>query len=54
MHVKEAWITPEKAARYMAKCCACGAFNASRAVRILNEDRLRIDYYHLKPYRPNS
>jgi hypothetical protein len=36
-HVKEARITPEKAARYMAKFCACGVFNTSRAVRILNE-----------------
>ncbi|HIJ55407.1 MAG TPA: hypothetical protein HPQ03_04705 [Deltaproteobacteria bacterium] len=38
-HVKEARITPEKAARYMAKFCVCGAFNTSRAVRILNEAR---------------
>ena len=39
-HVKEARITPEKAARYMAKFCVCGAFNTSRAVRLLNEARL--------------
>ena len=38
-HVKEARLTPEKAARYMAKFCVCGAFNTSRAVRILNEAR---------------
>ena len=38
-HVKEARITPEKAARYMAKFCVCGAFNTSRAVRILKEAR---------------
>ena len=38
-HVKEARITPEKAARYMAKFCVCGAFNTSRVVRILNEAR---------------
>ena len=38
-HVKEARITPERAARYMAKFCVCGAFNTSRAVRILNEAR---------------
>lgn len=38
-HVKEARITPEKAARYMAKFCVCGAFNTSRAVRLLNEAR---------------
>jgi hypothetical protein len=38
-HVKEARITPEKAAGYMAKFCVCGAFNTSRAIRILNEAR---------------
>ena len=38
-HVKEARLTPEKAARYMAKFCVCGAFNPSRAVRLLNEAR---------------
>ena len=38
-HVKEARITPEKAARYMAKFCVCGAFNTSRAVRLINEAR---------------
>ena len=38
-HVKEARITPEKAARYMAKFCVCRALNTSRAVRILNEAR---------------
>jgi len=37
--VKEARLTPEKAARYMAKFCVCGAFNTSRAVRLLNEAR---------------
>jgi len=37
--VKEARLTPEKAARYMAKFCVCGAFNTTRAVRILNEAR---------------
>lgn len=36
-HVKEARITPEKAARYVAKLCVCGAYNTSRAVCILNE-----------------
>ena len=38
--VKEARITPEKAAGYMAKFCVCGAFNTTRAVRILNEVRM--------------
>ena len=38
--VKEARITPEKAAGYMAKFCVCGAFNTSRAVRILTEARI--------------
>lgn len=38
--IKEARITPEKAAKYMAKFCVCGAFNTTRAVRILNEARL--------------
>jgi hypothetical protein len=37
--VKEARLTPERAARYMAKFCVCGAFNTSRAVRILREAR---------------
>ncbi len=35
--VKEKRLTPEKAARYMAKFCVCGAFNTSRAARILRE-----------------
>ena len=38
--VKEARLTPEKAAGYMAKFCVCGAFNTSRAVRLLNEARM--------------
>ena len=38
--VKEARITPEKAAGYMAKFCVCGAFNTTRAVRILNKIRM--------------
>ncbi len=37
--VKEKRIVPEKAAGYMAKFCVCGAFNTSRAVRILCEGR---------------
>jgi hypothetical protein len=37
--VKEARLTPEKAAGYMAKFCVCGAFNTTRAIRILNETR---------------
>ncbi len=35
--VKERRLAPEKAASYMAKFCVCGAFNTSRAVRILRE-----------------
>ena len=38
--VKEKRLTPEKAAGYMAKFCACGAFNTSRAARILRESRM--------------
>ena len=38
--VKEKRLTPEKAARYMAKFCVCGAFNTSRAERILHEARM--------------
>ncbi len=34
--VKERRVTPEKAAGYMSKFCVCGAFNTTRAVRILN------------------
>jgi hypothetical protein len=37
--VKERRLEPEDAARYMSKFCTCGAFNNSRAVRILNEAR---------------
>jgi len=36
--VKEKRVTPEKAAGYMAKFCVCGAFNTSRAIRILSGD----------------
>ena len=38
--VKEKRLTPEKAAGYMAKFCVCGAFNTSRAARILRETRM--------------
>ena len=38
--VKEKRLAPEKAARYMAKFCVCGAFNTSRAMRILREARM--------------
>jgi len=38
--VKEKRLTPEKAAGYMAKFCVCGAFNTSRAARILRESRM--------------
>jgi hypothetical protein len=37
--IKEARLTPEKAAAYMAKFCVCGAFNTTRAIRILNDVR---------------
>lgn len=33
--VKEKRVTPIKAAGYMSKFCVCGAFNTTRAVRIL-------------------
>ena len=33
--VKERRLSPEKAAGYMAKFCVCGAFNTTRAIRIL-------------------
>ncbi len=33
--VREKRVTPEKAAGYMSKFCVCGAFNTTRAVRIL-------------------
>ena len=35
--VKEQRVTPEKAAGYLSKFCVCGAFNTTRAVRILNQ-----------------
>ncbi len=38
--VREKRLAPEKAARYMAKFCVCGAFNTSRAARILREARM--------------
>ncbi len=38
--IREARISPEKAAEYMAKFCVCGAFNTTRAVRLLNEARM--------------
>jgi hypothetical protein len=37
--IKEARISPEKAAQTMAKFCVCGVFNVQRAIRILNEIR---------------
>jgi hypothetical protein len=37
--IKEARISPEKAAETMAKFCVCGVFNTQRAIRILNEIR---------------
>jgi len=37
--VREKRFTAEKAAGYMAKFCVCGAFNTSRAVRILRDGR---------------
>jgi len=41
--VKEGRLSPEKAARFMAKFCTCGAFNLSRAARILREARMAKD-----------
>jgi len=37
--VREKRLTPEKAARYLAKFCVCGAFNNSRAEHILKSAR---------------
>ena len=37
--IKEARISPEKAAETMATFCVCGVFNTQRAIRILNEIR---------------
>jgi hypothetical protein len=37
--VREGRLAPEKAARYMAKFCTCGAFNTSRAEHILQDAR---------------
>ncbi len=37
--VKEGRLTPEKAAGYLAKFCVCGAFNTSRAARLLCQAR---------------
>jgi len=38
-HVKEARLTAEQAANYMATFCVCGIFNTARAIRILEEIR---------------
>jgi hypothetical protein len=40
VQVREARVTPEKAAGYMAKFCVCGVFNTARAIRILKEARM--------------
>ena len=37
--VKEGRRTPEQAAMYMAHFCSCGAYNPSRAKRLLEEAR---------------
>ncbi|MFC1532088.1 hypothetical protein ACFLZG_01220 [Thermodesulfobacteriota bacterium] len=39
-YIKEARVSPENAAKYMAKFCVCGAFNTTRAIRILKEARM--------------
>jgi hypothetical protein len=36
-HVKLRRLTPKKAARIMAKCCECGAFNPARAEKLLEK-----------------
>jgi hypothetical protein len=36
-YVKLRRLTPEKAARIMAKCCECGAFNPARAEKLLEK-----------------
>ena len=38
-YVKLRRLTPEKAARIMAKCCECGAFNPIRAEMLLEKIR---------------
>ena len=37
--VRLRWMTPQQAARLMAKCCECGAFNPSRAEALLTRMR---------------
>jgi len=36
-HVKLRRLTTKEAARIMAKCCACGAFNPTRAEMLLEK-----------------
>jgi hypothetical protein len=38
--VKEGRRTPDQAAKYMARFCSCGVFNASRATRVLEAARI--------------
>lgn len=38
-YVKLRRLTPKKAARIMAKCCECGAFNPTRAEKLLEKVR---------------
>ena len=38
-YVKLRRLTPKKAARIMAKCCECGAFNPVRAEKLLEKIR---------------
>ena len=37
--VRLRWKTPKQAARTMAKCCECGAFNPARAEALLERMR---------------
>lgn len=41
--VKEGRRTPDQAVSYMARFCACGVFNPSRAMRIIEEARVKME-----------
>jgi hypothetical protein len=41
--VKEGRRTPEQAVTYMARFCSCGVFNPSRAKRILEAARNKME-----------
>jgi hypothetical protein len=41
--VKEGRRTPEEAVTYLARFCSCGIFNPSRARRILEDARKKME-----------